>query len=296
MAYDIISIKVICQGDMLMEYRHIIQDAIEYIEDNLKNDINNTQIANAIGYSEYHFLRLFREYVHLTPAAYIRKRRISEIVRRMSYDTRPISDIAFEYGFNSKENFTRAFKAEHHILPTEFKFAQNSLKLYDKISFEMPECDITCNIIHLESFNIVAYQSDEDFTPNFWNKYNAKGYSKKLSGGAAVMDYGVCIWNFDKMKLDYWIGIRETDAKGDLSDSVVLHIKGGLYAVFETPKTSHFNFVNNIHRTWNYIADVWFPNSGYIRTGDYEFECYVEESRLYTETIYIPITKKTENN
>lgn len=36
------------------------------------------------------------------------------------------------YGFNSKENFMRAFKREHHILPTEYRSAENSLKLYEK--------------------------------------------------------------------------------------------------------------------------------------------------------------------
>jgi AraC family transcriptional regulator len=35
----------------------------------------------------------------------------------------PVSEMAFEYGFNSKENFTRAFISEHHILPTEYSKA-----------------------------------------------------------------------------------------------------------------------------------------------------------------------------
>ena len=39
-------------------------------------------------------------------------------------------ETAIEYGFNSKENFTRVFKAEHGFLPSEYKFAGNSLKLF----------------------------------------------------------------------------------------------------------------------------------------------------------------------
>ena len=275
-----------------MEYRPVLQEAIEYIEDNLKNDLSVAQIAGAVGYSEYHFLRIFRDCVHLTPADYIRKRRISEIVRQMAHDSRPICDIAFEYGFNSKENFTRAFKSEHHILPTEFKCSGNSLKLYDKLIFDLPECDIQCSITEMEPFSVIAYRSDEDSPPNFWNKYNAKGYSKMLSGGAAVMDYGICLWNSDKMKLDYWIGIDERNAKGDRSNTVMINISGGTYAVFKTPVSSPFDFVNNIHRTWNYINTVWIPSGGYIRTGSYEFECYIEESRLYSETIYIPVMRE----
>ena len=281
-------------GRMERKLIYSIQKAIDYIEANLKNDISNRQIANTIGYSEYHFLRLFREYVKLTPANYIRKRRISEIVRRMSDEERPISDIAFEYGFNSKENFTRAFKAEHHILPTEFKRYKNSLKLYDKLDLVPPDGEIVCSIVELEPFTLIAYPSEEEYPPNFWNQYNTKGYSKRLSGGAAVIDYGACLWNQEKNKLDYWIGIRETDAHGDRDGTIELQIAGGLYAVFKTPPSTNFDFVNCIHRTWDHINHVWLAENGYAKRFDYEFECYLEESRVFSETIYIPIIKKNE--
>ena len=91
-----------------------IKRVLDYIEEHLQDDrqgvLDNATLAQIAGYSEYHFLRLFRQTVHLTPADYIRKRRISEIVRRIGENNRPMSDIAFAYGFNSKENFTRAFK------------------------------------------------------------------------------------------------------------------------------------------------------------------------------------------
>ena len=59
-----------------MKQKQSIQTAIDFMEDNLKNNLNNVQIAESAGYSEYHFLRVFRDCVGLTPADYIRKRRI----------------------------------------------------------------------------------------------------------------------------------------------------------------------------------------------------------------------------
>ncbi len=70
-----------------------------------------------------------------------------------------------------------------------------------------------------------------------------------------------------------------------------IRIPEGTYAVFNTPKTDHFNFVNTIHLTWEYINTVWLQQSGYERTGDYEFESYIENSRIFSEKIYIPIKK-----
>lgn len=106
-----------------MDYRKQIEKAIEYIEENLQGDISLEDCARVSGYSTYHFLRVFRDAVGLTPADYVRKRRISEISKEIMRGSQHIAPIAFQYGFNSKENFVRAFKAEHHILPTEYKEA-----------------------------------------------------------------------------------------------------------------------------------------------------------------------------
>ncbi len=275
-----------------MESLGTIGKAIDYIEENLKNDISIGQVASAIGYSEYHFLRMFKKLVGLTPASYIRKRRISEIVARMETDGRSICDIAFEYGFNSKENFIRAFKAEHRILPTEYRRTKNSLLLYGKFELFPTDSELMCDIIDLDPFEVVAFPSDEEFPPNFWNKYNARGLSKLLSGGACAVDYGVCLWNAEEERLDYWIGIPERDAKGDKSGTVRLEISSGLYAVFKTPAATHFDFIKTVRRTWEYIKNVWLPKSRFERRLDYELECYVEESRQFSETIYVPVKIK----
>lgn len=275
-----------------IDYREQIEKAIVYIEQNLKCDISNSALSAIAGYSEYHFLRIFRDTVSLTPADYIRKRRITEIVREMLESKRPISDIAFEYGFNSKENFTRAFKSEHGILPTEFKAAKNSLKLYAPKMFDSPEFELVTEIITLPPFTIVAYKSDEPTPPKFWNKYNAKGCSKRLSGGKIVEDFGVCRWNHVEHKLDYYIGIPYEHANGDISGTETLDIPGGMYALFWTPPSALLDFVNTIHLTWDYINNVWIHKSGYQRLDSYEFESYIEQSRAFMEKIYIPITKK----
>lgn len=279
-----------------MNYRECIEKVINYMEENLENEMNNAELAAVAGYSEYHFLRIFQKAVHLTPADYIRKRRISEIARRMEDWEGPISELAFAWGFNSKENFVRAFKMEHHILPSQYKDRKNSLKLYERISFEQPDFCVEGKLLALEPFRLVVYPSDEDFAPNFWNKYNVNQWSKKLSGGSSVEDYGVSFWNPESGKLDYFIGIREEDAKGNLDGTVILEIEGGLYAAFQTPKTSQFHFVSTIHKTWAYIAQVWLQEKGYVRTGGFELESYAEESRTFSEIIYIPVKKGEEQD
>lgn len=274
-----------------MNYQEHMEKVIEYIEDNLQCEISLEDCARMSGYSPYHFLRVFRDVVGLTPADYIRKRRISEISREIMQGNPCISSIAFRYGFNSKENFVRAFKKEHHILPTEYKAAQNSLKLYERFRFEPKEFSVAPRIREIRPFSLTVYKCDEEFVPNFWNKYNARGLSQKLSGGRDVRDYGVSSWNCEKNSLDYYIGIASEYAVGDIRGTLELSIAGGLYAIFSTPAATQDVFVTQIRRTWDYINGVWLPGSGYMRKSAYEFECYCEKSRLFSEDIYIPLEK-----
>lgn len=277
-----------------MDYRDHVERALRYIEENLTQEINLSTLAQVSGYSKYHFLRIFEQTVGMSPAEYLRKRRITEIVRQFSRENRPLSDIAFAFGFNSKENFARAFLAEHRILPSEFKGAQNSLKLQEAIHFDRDEFSIEGEIQRLDGFDLVVFPCDEDFPPHFWNKYNARKWSQKLSGGAIVEDYGVSFWNPQKEKLEYFIGIRASEARGDPTGTVVLHIPGGDYAVFATPPATSLDFVNTIHRSWKAILGEWLPQHGVQSTGGYELERYMESSRSFTETIFIPIQPKED--
>lgn len=275
-----------------MEHRKAIQRAIDYIEAHLQDELDNTVLARAAGYSEFHFLRLFKEIVHLTPADYIRKRRISEIARRIGEGKSSIADIALTYGFHSSENFIRAFKREHHILPTDFRTANNSLKLYGRLVLDPLDMELQPVLKHLDAFQVVAYPSDEAFPPHFWNKYNANGWSEKLTGGRVTEDYGVSIWNEQEKRLDYAIGVHQKNALGDLSHTIIISIPQGLYAVFQTPPADSFSFVNNIHRTWETINRVWLPQSGYRRVKGPEFEINQEKSHTYQEMIYVPVCRE----
>ncbi len=267
--------------------REAVQKAIDYIEAHLPEPLPLDTLARAAGYSKFHFQRLFLETVHMTPAVYIRRRRISEVVRAMEAGEQSISALAFAWGFNSKENFTRAFKSEHHILPTEFKSVGNSLKLWDRISLEEPFVMPEGAPVMLDSFRLIVLPSDEAVPSDFWNRYNVGGWSAKLSGGEVVEDWGVSLWDSAENRLRYFIGIREEYALGDLSGTIPLEIPGGTYIRFDTPPGPQFRFIATVQRTWAGISE-WMETHGYRRMAGYELEYYVESSRTFTETILIP--------
>lgn len=293
-------------GVGFLDYRESIRLVLDEIEENLTQPLTTEELAKTAGYSKYHFVRIFAEVVGLTPADYIRKRRLSEIAGQLDGYKGSIASLAFAYGFNSKENFVRAFKSEHGVLPNEYRRVQNSLRLYPRFVVsaganmpcgtngaaagweDMPEPEIK----ELAPFSLTVLPSDEDAPPRFWNKYNCGGISKRLSGGRVVPDYGVSDWDCREKVLCYYIGIRTEDALGDVAGTTTLAVAGGTYAVFATKPSGHSAFVDTIQRTWEFINTCWLKESGYERTGGYEFETYVEESRTYSQEIYIPVRKK----
>ncbi|MBR4867393.1 MAG: AraC family transcriptional regulator [Clostridia bacterium] len=272
--------------------RAIMEPIMNYIEAHLSEELDNRLLASVSGYSESHFIRLFRQTTGLSPADYVRKRRITEIVRTIGRENRPMSEVAFFYGFNSKENFTRAFKSEHGILPTEWKSVDCCLRLFEPYRFHSATPVPQVALCHLAPFTLTAYDFADAYPPSCWNRYNAEGRSSLLSGGRVVADYGVMTRGSDGKRRSYAIGIRSEQAQGASQGTISIAIDGGLYAAFETQAADPISFVATIHRTWDWIFESWLPDNGYVRREGFEFESYVESSRLYSETIYIPIRKE----
>ena len=277
-----------------MNYREQLQRALDYIEDNLCQDLDLNRIAASTGYSKYHFLRIFKTELGMTPGEYIRKRRITESAYEIVDTEKAISQIGFEHGFNSKENFTRAFLGEHCIRPSEYRQTDNSLQLLSRENATDSIVDLQPRILELPARQVTVLKSVEETPPGFWNRYNCGGWSRKLSGGKVVTDYGISVWDWELGKMEYYIGILTSEAHGNLTGTVNLELADGLYAVFSTPKADKFDFVNRIHATWDYINGKWLPESGYQRGRGYDFETYQESSREYSEQIFIPIRKPTE--
>ena len=275
-----------------MKYAQHLQKVLDYIEENLYGEIELDMLAFVAGYSKYHFLRIFKETFHMTPSEYVRRRRITESARNIADTDEPISQIGYRHGFNSKENFTRAFKTEHCIRPSDYRAVDSSLKLLHKNKQEDGGFALTPRIVEVQPFSLTVYKSDEQEPAKFWNKYNCQGLSGKLSGEGAQLDYGVSLWNFEENRLDYYIGILTEHAGGDLSGTERLDMKGRLYAVFDTPRADKYTFVNNIHRSWDYIYGEWEPEGGYAIAGDCDFETYREDSREYSEQIFIHLNEK----
>lgn len=111
-----------------------INQAIDYIENNLTEAISLETISAAAGYSLFHFSRLFLELIGQTPGEYLRKRRLSEAACELVNSRKCILDIALDYQFQSQEAFTRSFKRLFRTSPGAYRKKRRLTKIFPRIS------------------------------------------------------------------------------------------------------------------------------------------------------------------
>jgi AraC family transcriptional regulator len=104
-----------------MDYSASIQSAINFMEENLFEDIAPADVADRVGFSEYHFHRIFHGMLAESVAAYIRKRRIFETARLLRTTDKSIYELANLARFDSRDSYTRAFKKIYKVGPGEFR-------------------------------------------------------------------------------------------------------------------------------------------------------------------------------
>ncbi|MCD4669422.1 MAG: AraC family transcriptional regulator [Actinomycetia bacterium] len=104
-----------------MDNDETIQKAIDYIEEYIKDDITLVDIAQHVNFSVPHFYRIFKAIIGDTVKTYILKRRLSLAADSLKVKNTTISKIAYEYGFESHDVFTRAFYRIYGILPSKFR-------------------------------------------------------------------------------------------------------------------------------------------------------------------------------
>lgn len=110
-----------------------LNQVINYIEKNLTAGITLEEISEYAGVSDYHFRKIFYCLSGLTLSEYIKNRKLSEANKDLLNNER-VTDVAFKYGYESMDGFTRAFKSWSGFLPSEVAKTGVS-KSFPKLSF-----------------------------------------------------------------------------------------------------------------------------------------------------------------
>ena len=271
-----------------------IQNAIEYIEENLTEELNIHEIAEKACVSAFHFQRIFTVLCGFTVGEYIRNRRLSIAAEELSKADAKVIDVAMKYGYDSPDSFTRAFTKFHGISPSAAKLKGANLKSFAPLKIKLTlegGTMLEYKIVEKQQFTVMgkvrSFNTDTSYDeiPKFWQEHMQSGENNIVCGM-----YGICIdsdgKNFDYMIADNYLPWNEIP-----EGYVTRVIPAGTWAVFPCrgPLPKSLQDVNT--RIWS----EWLPNcKEYKLAGNYNVEMYTpptENPEDYYCEIWIPVEK-----
>lgn len=248
-----------------------LQNAIEYMEENLTGDLQVRDIAEKAYVSEYYFHRIFSVLCGFSVAEYIRNRRMALAARELVVSEEKIIDIAIKYGYDSPDSFSRAFTKFHGITPSAVK--EKGAQIRDFAPLKV--------ILSLEGGTMLDYRIEEKaaFTvmgrkrrfnnetsyqeiPKFWKEHYEDGGREVVCGM-----YGLCM-DSDGPNFDYLIADNYLPWKEIPKGYETRTIPAGTWAIFPC-KLKNLQDINT--KMWK----EWLPNcKDYKLVGDYNVEMY----------------------
>ncbi len=284
-----------------------MNDALNYIEENLDNEINFKEVARLAFCSEYHFQRMFSFLSGSTLSEYIRRRRLTVAAFELSNSKIRIIDLAVKYGYSSPDSFTRAFQGLHGITPSEARHNGQSLKAYPRMTFQLSikgGNEMNYRIEEKEAFHIIGIKKRVQIVFNgvnpeiaeMWQSLNEETITK-LKELSNVKPLGIisASINFsegrmeEKGGLDHYIGVATTKECPD--NLTQLEVPASTWAVFEAVGP----FPDTLQNVWGRIYSEWFPSSSYEQAKGPEIlwnEHKDVTSPNFRSEIWIPVIKK----
>jgi AraC family transcriptional regulator len=112
--------KPLAAAPAAREARRVI-DAIRLVESDSARRVRLKDLAASAGMSRYHFLRVFRRLVGMTPYQYLLSARMRRAAFELGSTRRPVLEIALDSGFGDLSTFNHRFRATFRQTPTQYR-------------------------------------------------------------------------------------------------------------------------------------------------------------------------------
>ena len=270
-----------------------IQSAIEYIEENITEELDINDVASRAYVSAFHFQRMFSVLCGISVGEYVRNRRLTLAAQELSATDIKVIDTAVKYGYDSADSFARAFTRFHGISPSAAREKGARLKSFAplriKLSLEGGTM-LEYTIVEKAAFTVMGrsrtFSADTSYSeiPKFWEEHMKSEESKIICGM-----YGVCL-DGDGKHFEYLIADNYIPQKEVPAGYITKTIPAGTWAIFpckgDLPRT--LQDVNTM------IWSEWLPNcKEYKLAGNYNIEAYFppDSSGVTYSEIWVPIEK-----
>ena len=270
-----------------------IQESIDFIEDNLTENLDIEVIAGKAALSPFYYQRIFGALCGMTVGEYIRARRMTLAAQELNRKDIKVIDVAMKYGYDSPDSFAKAFQKFHGITPSQARepgaLLRSFAPMHIKITMEGGSM-MDYRIVEKAQFTIVGvkrrFNSDTSYqeVPKFWDEWMAQGDKRPIMG-----TFGLCL-DMEGKEFDYWIADMYFPWEEVPEGCETRVIPASFWAQF--PCT-----LKTLQETNTKIWSEWLPAlQGYELVDEYDIEVYLAPEPGSNEVrtfIWVPL-KKTE--
>lgn len=270
-----------------MVWHERMNRAIDYIENNLTDNINMDFASEIVGQTTTSFLRTFSIVTDMSIYEYIRRRRMTMAAFDMQNSQDKVIDIAIKYGYESPEAFTRAFKDIHKISPLKARKDGTPLVTFPRITFLITiKGDVAMNykvekkgafkVYGIEK--VFSYEENNDVTvPQFWTDCINNGDLNRLvesTGDSKCSVNAVCSYrNTGKNTFPYMLYVNKTD-KSNTNGFTEIEIPAATWVIFKTVRHNQDDTPKFIQSLIKRVYTDWLPSAPYEKIDGYELEVY----------------------
>ena len=282
-----------------MNYLDRVQIAINFIEENLNQGIQLSEVSAKANMSHWHFQRIFKALTNETLKSYVRSRRIANSMDSLFDKKYSILDIAIASGFESHESYTRAFQKLFGISPSEYRQTAKSRLIMRKHKFDGEYLENLNNNISLEpriysteerffigiKTEVIGIESEKNNIakklPELWDTFIPR--LGEISEPLNETCYGIISYekNHNNRNALHYLACTEVSKIHNIPEGMVTTVlPEQQYAEFQH---KGMVCVENVNRTINYIYSSWLMNSKMRHTYQPDIEIYGPEFRVKSE-------------
>ncbi|EFT93271.1 MULTISPECIES: AraC family transcriptional regulator [Enterococcus] len=280
-----------------------LNQAMDYIEEHLTEEVSFDELAKKTGISVYHFKRTFSFIAGMSLAEYIKKRRLAEANLALLAGEK-VTDVAFKYGYQSIEGFSRAFRDWSGQAPSEVMKTQIQ-KTFPKFSFYIDikgGQSMDVKLIEKPAFQIVGvsqkvplqYQGENQAIMELAQRITPQQRAE-MHTFDDVYPHQVVNASFDFQEgrtteggeMTHMIGFA-TLQENIYEDLEQLSVPAHTWAVFPNEGP----FPQTLQETWARIFSEWLPSSGYqvVAAPEISFTQYQGPAEAKYSEIWLAVT------
>ncbi len=98
-----------------------ITNVLNFIVENFNKEITTEKLAKIAGYSEFHFIRFFKEQTGRTCKDYVNTIRLEKAANLLEDSSLSITEIAYAVGYNDLSYFIKVFRNKYGIPPHRYR-------------------------------------------------------------------------------------------------------------------------------------------------------------------------------